>query len=87
MKEVRAQTRGRGRPPVHIDDADRQSAHRERQATRLAMGEAAMALHEKPSPAFVKLMLKRLIEQAADPAAARAELVDYLTDGRFVQGQ
>lgn len=78
---------GRGRPTVYIDNADRQSAHRERQATRLAMGEAAMALHERPSPAFVKLMLKRMIEQAADPAAARAELVDYLTDGRFVQGQ
>lgn len=71
--------RRRGRPAVYLDDADRQAAHRERQLTRAAMGEAAMALCEKPSPAFVKLMLKRMIEQASDPVAARAELVDYLT--------
>lgn len=68
----------RGRPAVYLDDADRQAAHRERAARRAAVGDVLSTLTSRPTPAFVKLMISRLIEGADDPAAARAELAAYL---------
>lgn len=67
-----------GRPAKHLDHADRQAAYRERQALAAAEGEAAKTLIAKPTPAFVLLMVKRLLDQAQDPAAAKAALLGQL---------
>jgi hypothetical protein len=70
--------RGRGRPARYLDGADRQAAFRERRADEAALGEAARALIGKPTPAFVKLVIDRLLDQATDREAVRVELAAYL---------
>lgn len=70
--------RSRGRPARYLDAADRQAAYRERQATAAALGAAARTLVEKPTLPFVTLILDRLLAQAEDPDALRAQLLDQL---------
>lgn len=74
----KAMVRGRGRPAVHLDGAARQEAYRERQAGELAKGKALIAITDAPTRAFVRLMVGRLLTQAADPEAERQALADYV---------
>lgn len=78
MTEGRQVKRSRGRPAVYLDGADRQAAYRERQADEAALGQAAQALIARPTPAFVRLMVGRLLDQATDREAVRVELAAYL---------
>jgi hypothetical protein len=70
--------RSRGRPARYLDAADKQAAYRERQAQAAALGAAARALIDKPTLPFVTLIMGRLLAQAADPDALRAQLLDQL---------
>ncbi|PWC89817.1 hypothetical protein TSH100_04040 [Azospirillum sp. TSH100] len=68
----------RGRPAVHLDQADRQAAYRERQANAQALGEVARQALDRPTPAFLKRLIARALDQADDPEALRADLADHL---------
>jgi len=78
MAEGKETKRPRGRPAVYLDAADRQAAFRERRDNEAALGQGARALIARPSPAFVRLMIDRLLDQAADREAVRVELAAYL---------
>ncbi|WP_395459808.1 hypothetical protein ACHMW5_35890 (plasmid) [Azospirillum melinis] len=73
--------RPRGRPAKYLDDADRQAAHRERQAGELAAGQVARRVLDRPTMASVKKQIGRLMDQAADREAVRVELLAYLAAG------
>jgi hypothetical protein len=68
----------RGRPAVYCDQADRQAAYRERQADAATLGAVARQALERPTPAFLKRLIARAIDQADDPAALQAELLAHL---------
>jgi hypothetical protein len=74
MSETPTPKRPRGRPAQHLDAAARQAAYRERQETEAAEGFIALRLTEKPTLAFVELMIDRLLTQATDPDALRRAL-------------
>lgn len=80
MPEGETRKRARGRPAVYLDDADRQAAFRERRDNEAALGQGARALIDRPTPTFVRLMVDRLLDQAADPEAVRVELAAYLAE-------
>ncbi|MBP2310452.1 hypothetical protein GBZ48_35150 [Azospirillum melinis] len=68
----------RGRPAVHFDQADRQAAYRERQADAAALGAVARQALDRPTPAFLKRLIARALDQADDPEALRVDLAAYL---------
>lgn len=70
--------RSRGRPAQYLDAADRQAASRERQAMVALRGQAAAALTDRPTLPFIKLLVDRALDQAADREGMRAELLAYL---------
>lgn len=70
--------RGRGRPALYLDAADRQAAFRERREIAVLKGEAAVAMTDQPTLPFVKLLVDRLLAQSSDPERVRVELACYL---------
>jgi hypothetical protein len=68
----------RGRPAIHLDQAARQAAFRERQADAATLGAVARRALDRPTPAFLKRLIARAIDQADDPAALQADLMAHL---------
>lgn len=71
----------RGRPRVHVDDAARAAAWRDRQATSVACGEMALTVLDRPTTLLIQRMSAKIVQAAEDPAAVAVDLVKALLDG------
>ncbi|MDP3615010.1 MAG: hypothetical protein Q8R98_24480 [Rubrivivax sp.] len=70
-----------GRRRIHLDDAERARAYRERQREKFEDGEIARARWDAPTPGFVGFIAKRCIQQADDPSATASAVLAKVLQG------
>jgi len=79
--------RGRpGRPAIHLDGAERSRAYRERVQDRLALGDAAAAILENPTPLLLTRVAERLVRRATSQTEAASTAIAAVLAGLHAGG-
>lgn len=73
--------RKRGRPRIHLDDAARSAAHRERVADQLALLHMYQTVFARPRPPLFEDLAKKIAIEATDKASIAVLTIKAVLDG------